>query len=74
MKRRIILRLGLILVPVIALLTGCETLEHNKRTRSSDDAKSEEEQEKTSFWGKSYRTSGALSGEGRSIERDLGIP
>ena len=73
MKRRIH-RLGLILVPAIALLTGCETLEHNKRPRSSDDTKSEEEKEATSFWGKSYRSSGALSGEGRSIERDLGIP
>ena len=73
MKRRI-LRLGPILVSAFALLAGCETLEHNKRPRSSDDTKSEEETEKTTFWGKSYRSSGALSGEGRSIERDLGIP
>ena len=64
----------MILVPAVALLTGCETLEHNKHPRSSDDAKSEEEKESTTFWGKSSRTSGAMSSEGRSIERDLGIP
>jgi hypothetical protein len=71
-KRRI-LRLGLIVVSAIALLTGCEALEHNKRSRLPDDAKSEEEKEAGTFF-KSSRPSGAMSSEGRSIERDLGIP
>ncbi len=72
MKRRI-LGLGLILVSSAALLVGCEMLEHNKRSRSPDDAKSEEEKETSTFF-KSSRISGAMSSEGRSIERDLGIP
>jgi hypothetical protein len=71
-KRRI-LRLGLVLVWSAAFLAGCETLGHNKRPQSSDDAKSEEEREASTFW-KSSRPSGAMSSEGRSIERSLGIP
>jgi hypothetical protein len=71
-KRRI-LRLGLLLVSAVTLLPGCETLEH-RRLRHEDDAKSEEEVEKAGFFSKGSRISGAMSSEGRSIERDLGIP
>lgn len=71
--RRQFLRLGLILISAVTLLPGCETLEH-RRLRKEDDAKSEEELEKSSFFNKGSRISGAMSSEGRSIERDLGIP
>ncbi len=72
MKRRI-LRLGLVLVSVVTLLPGCESLER-RRLRQEDEAKSEEELEKAGFFNKGSRISGAMSSEGRSIERDLGIP
>jgi hypothetical protein len=70
-KRRI-LRLGLVLISGIGLLAGCESLDHHKRPRSQDDSISEEEKEASGFW-KGSRPSGAMSSEGRSIERDLGI-
>jgi hypothetical protein len=71
---RPVLRLGLTLLSVVLALPGCETLEHRRDARAHDDSKSEseEEREAASFF-KSSRISGAMSSEGRSIERSLGI-
>ena len=80
---RRILRLGPILVCAGMALPGCETLQHNLRPRSEDDApraaeaKSDEDESgdppvSKGFF-KSSRLSGAMSSEGREIEQSLGI-
>jgi hypothetical protein len=86
MLRRI-LRLGLILACGVPALPGCETLKHETRPRSGPDeprpAKAQPETgeaqpesgESTPAKGffKPSRLSGALSSEGRDIERSLGV-
>lgn len=85
MKRRI-LRLRLILVSVAlgSVLTGCEWLDQNLRRHADHDLegmaelKAEEEAigsgpESDKNFFKSSRLSGAVSSEGRDIERSLGI-
>jgi hypothetical protein len=83
MTRRI-LQLGLILAGAGLLLPGCELLQHTGHSRTEDrapraaestsdaDASGESAEAKKFF--KSSRLSGAMSSEGREIERDLGIP
>jgi hypothetical protein len=78
---RRILRLGLILVFGSSALPGCETLQHNARTRSEDDepiateAKSADSSDSSPAKGffKPSRLSGAWSSEAREVERDLGV-
>jgi hypothetical protein len=72
-KRRI-LRPGALLLAAIALLSGCETLGHTKHSGAHDEAKSDSEDTKegAGFF-KSSRVPGAMSSEGREIERSLGI-
>jgi hypothetical protein len=86
MKQRF-LRLGLLLACAVSVLSGCEWIDHNVRPRASDDEPrppevatdpevsksffSEPEAPKSFF--KSSRLSGAMSSEGRDIERSLGI-
>jgi hypothetical protein len=72
--KRSFLRLGLAAVAAAALVAGCETLDHARRPRTQDNAtaETEEEREANRFF-KSSRVSGAMSSEGREIERSLGI-
>jgi hypothetical protein len=80
---RRIFRLGLILACGASALPGCETLKHETRPRSETDepraAESQSEpgdsSESTPSKGffKSSRLSGAMSSEGRDIERSLGV-
>lgn len=88
MKRRI-LRFGLILACAGSTLTGCEWLDHNLRSRAKDDdliAAGSESESKSKSEGvigagpeaqgdffKSSRLSGAMSSEGREIEKSLGV-
>jgi hypothetical protein len=83
---RRIFRLGLILVCGGAVLPGCETLKHETRPNSDSDVphaaestseskESGDSSESTPTKGffKSSRLSGAMSSEGRDIERSLGV-
>lgn len=83
--KRPFLRLALLvlLACAVPVLSGCEWIDHNVRPRASDDeprlsdepaspeAASDTEVAKGFF--KSSRLSGAMSSEGRDIERSLGI-
>jgi hypothetical protein len=75
MKRRV-LRLGLLVLSVLSILPGCESLDQYRRPRSPDDVKSDAEESSASdskgFF-KSSRLPGAMSSEGREIEQSLGI-
>jgi hypothetical protein len=81
MKRRI-LKLGLALACVCPALVGCEWLHHGVRSHSdataneaSDPSKVEEiKSEPPKGFFKSTRLSGAMSDEGRDIEKSLGVP
>ena len=80
-----ILGLGLSLLGVCASLMGCTELNHGLRSRSDDQARArprEEENEpdkvldvksESKPFFKSTRLPGALSDEGREVERSLGI-
>jgi hypothetical protein len=84
MKHRI-LGLALSLLGACAPLTGCTELNHGLRSRSDDQARApsrEEEDEPDKVldvkseakpFFKSTRLPGALSNEGREVERSLGI-
>jgi hypothetical protein len=80
MKRQI-LQLGLVFGAAGAALigSGCESLHHTVRPHSEDEkaepgtAKPDDSTETKSFF-RSGRISGAMSSEGREIERSLGIP
>lgn len=88
MKRRVfgLVGLALSLSGVAPFLAGCEELHHGLKARSDDQARVEpgedEEEpkdkvldvqsERKPFF-KSTRLSGALSDEGRDIERSLGV-
>ena len=74
--------LGLALLSAFPFLTGCETLKQEVRTPKEPaledvaEAAPEEGEVKSEAprgFFKSSRLSGALSDEGREIERDLGI-
>jgi hypothetical protein len=72
-KRRF-LRIGLIIGSALALLPGCESLDHYRRPRSFEDVKPEaEESSESKGFFKPSRVSGAMSSEGREIEQSLGI-
>ena len=80
---RRLLGLAPILACAAAVLPGCETFQHGLRPRSQSDAteamatdtKADEPGEPGATKGffKSSRLSGAMSSEGRDIERSLGI-
>jgi hypothetical protein len=80
MKRRL-LGLGLTLLSACVCLAGCETL--RQATRSKADGPDQGERvadkvegvksEPSKGFFQSSRLSGAMSNEGREIERDLGI-
>jgi hypothetical protein len=80
---RRIFRLGLILVCGGAVLPGCETLKHETRPNSDSDvvraveskpdSGESSESAPTKGFFKSSRLSGAMSSEGRDIERSLGV-
>jgi hypothetical protein len=81
MKDRI-LGLGLALLGAAVGVTGCETLRHEVRSKSEDTLHEDDSDDSkvigvkptsTKGFFKSSRLSGAMSDEGREIERDLGI-
>jgi hypothetical protein len=82
MNRRI-LRLGLFLACVGSALPGCEWIDHNIRPRAGIDEPPPQTTEtkpatgvdatnKEGFFNSS-RLSGAMSSEGRDVERSLGV-
>jgi hypothetical protein len=78
MKRQI-LQLGLVFGAAGAALvgSGCESLHHTVRPQTENEtaatAKPDDSTEAKGFF-RSGRISGAMSSEGREIERSLGIP
>ncbi|WP_406695054.1 hypothetical protein V5E97_28845 [Singulisphaera sp. Ch08] len=78
-------RLILGLVCACCCLSGCELLEHDKRSKSGDQPHEHEQAEETDSVGavksaapKNFffgsRLPGALSSDARDIERSLGVP
>ena len=79
MKRRI-LGIALALAAACSALTGCELFRHDVRSKSDGGAPDDEtsrigevRSEAPKGFFKSSRLPGAMSDEGREIERDLGI-
>jgi hypothetical protein len=84
MKRQI-LRLGLALVCACSSLSGCELLDHEKRSKSNDAVHEREHEDGADKVGavesappkgffSGSRLPGGLSSESREVERNLGIP
>jgi hypothetical protein len=77
MKRRII-GLGMALISACSFLTGCSSLGHGAKSKPSEDSiadkvDSVKQDPAASGFFKNSRLSGAMSSEGRDIERDLGV-
>jgi hypothetical protein len=71
--RRRDLRLGPVFVSAAVLLCGCESLDHTRRPHEYDVKSDAEDTPETKGFFKSSRLSGAMSSEGRDIERSLGV-
>jgi hypothetical protein len=76
MKRRI-MGLGLALISACSFLAGCESLGHGAKSKASEDSIADKvdsvKPEPSKGFFKPSRLSGAMSSEGREVERDLGI-